>query len=164
MNPTTRPIRTFSNGDSLEYDTGTFDNWCIYLCRTDGSRNAPRDPDYFSTLAELGKVFGSHRIFTDIKKIYVLTGKEIDKKVLDYISLVSLEYPNQQSIVEILFTILYAALIAEENKVNTKLGKRIKFLGIYQVLIDGMPPEIAADFSKGRRWRDISRLCEENGF
>jgi hypothetical protein len=164
MNPTTRPIRTFANGDSLEYDTGVFDNWCTYLCKTDGTRNPPRDADYFSTLAELGKMYGPQRVYSDVRKIYVLTGKEINEKVFGYISLVSREYPDDSLKVEILFTILYAAFISEENKAKTKLGKRIKFLGIHQILIDGMNPEIAANFSKGMAWREISKLCDERGF
>jgi hypothetical protein len=164
MNPTTRPIRTFANGDSLEYDTGVFDNWCTYLCNPDGTRNPPRDAEYFSTLAELGKMYGSQRVYSDVKKIFVLTGKEINEKVFDYISLVSKEYSDDSPNVEILFTILYAAFISEENKANTKLGKRIKFLGIHQILIEGMNPEIAANFSKGMAWRDIAKLCDERRF
>jgi len=45
MSSSKRPIRTFSNGDSLEYDTGVFDNWCTYLCKPDGTRNPPRDAE-----------------------------------------------------------------------------------------------------------------------
>jgi hypothetical protein len=161
---TTRPIRTFSNGESLEYDTGAFDGWCTYLRKTDGTRYPPRDADYFSTLAELGKVYGSQRLFTDLKKIFVLTGKEIDEKVLNYISLVSEEYLKNTLNVEILFTILYAAFISEENKSHTKLGKRIKFLGIHQILIEGKDPDITANFSRGMTWRDILKLCKDRGF
>ena len=164
MNPTTRLIKTFSSGESLEYDTGVFDQWCTYLRRADGSRNPPRDAEYFSTLAEIRKIHGSQRLYLDIKKIYVLTGKEINENVLDYISLVSKEYLEDQIKVEILLTILYAAFISEENKAHTKLGKRIKLLGIHQILIEEKSPEDAADFSKGMSWRDISKLCEERGF
>lgn len=99
-----------------------------------------------------------------MKKIYILIGEEIDEKVLNYISLVSQEYLGDRVKVEILFTILYAAFISEENKANTKFGKRIKLLGIYQVLIGGIAPEIAANFSRGMHWQNISKLCEERGF
>ena len=159
-----RLIRIFSNGQSLEFDSGGFDNWCTYVRNPDGTRNPPRDVDYFSDLAKLGNIHGHQRIFLDIKKIYVLTGKEIDEKVLNYVSLVSEEYPEDCNSVEILFSILYAAFIAEENKARTKLGKRIKLLGIYQILIEGVSPEIAANFSRGMPWQNISKLCEERGF
>jgi len=88
----------------------------------------------------LGNIYGFPRIFLDIKKIYVLTGKEIDERVLNYISLVSEEYAKDSLNVEILFSILYAAFIAEENRAMTKLGKRIKLLGIHQILKEGVSP------------------------
>ena len=164
MKSTTRPIRTFSNGQSLEYDWGGFDLWCTFIRNIDGTRKPPRDIDYFSNLAELGKIHGSQRIYSDIRKIYVLTEKEVEVKVLDYISLVSEEYKEDRLKIEILFSILYAAFIAEENKANTKLGKRIKLLGIHQILIEGITPEIAASFSRGMTWQNISKLCDEKGF
>jgi hypothetical protein len=164
VNHPTRLIKTFPNGESLEYDTGVFDTWCTYLRHADGTRTPPRDAEYFSTLVEIGRSHDSQRLYSDIKKIYILTDKEISKKILDYISLVSEEYPEDRIKVEILFTILYAAFISEENKAHTKLGKRIKLLGIHQILIEGKSPEDAANFSKGMSWRDISKLCEERGF
>ena len=164
MNTTSRPIRTFSNGQSLEFDTGGFDEWCTYIRNPDGTRKPPRDFDYFTDIVNLGKIYGFQRIFLEIKKIYILTGKEIDERVLKYISLVSEEYANESLNVEILFSILYAAFIAEENRAKTKLGKRIKLLGIHQILMEEMSPEIAANFSRGMSWQNISKLCEERGF
>lgn len=164
MNTTSRPIRTFSNGQSLEFDTGGFDEWCTYIRNPDGTRKPPRDFDYFTDIVNLGKIYGFQRIFLEIKKIYILTGKEIDERVLKYISLVSEEYANDSLNVEILFSILYAAFIAEENRAKTKLGKRIKLLGIHQILMEGVSPEIAANFSRGMSWQNISKLCEERGF
>jgi hypothetical protein len=164
MTSAKREVRKFSNGQSLVYDSGVFDVWCTYICNPDGSRDPPHDIEYFSTLESLGKVYGTQKLYSDLKKIFVLTDREINEKVLEYISLVSEEYLTDRSRVEILFTVLYAAFVAEENKARTKLGKRIKFLGIHQILIDGVTPEIAANFSKGMPWQDISKLCEKKGF
>jgi hypothetical protein len=148
----------------LEYDWGGFDLWCTFIRNPDGTRSPPRDIEYFSDIAELGEIFGPQRLYSDIKKIFVLTGKEVDAKILEYISLISEEYGEKKVKIEILFTILYAAFIAEENKTNTKLGKRIKLLGIYQVLIEGIVPSTAASFSRGMMWQDISKQCEIRGF
>ena len=164
MNTTSRLIRTFCNGQSLEFDTGGFDEWCTYIRNPDGTRKPLRDFDYFSDIVNLGNIYGFQRIFLEIKKIYILTGKEIDERVLKYISLVSEEYATDSLGVEILFSILYAAFIAEENRAKTKLGKRIKLLGIHQILMEGIAPEIAANFSRGMSWQNISKLCEERGF
>ncbi len=54
--------------------------------------------------------------------------------------------------------------IAEERKAGTRLGKRIKRLGIHMLLIENTPVQEAANFMRGMRWRDIARLCEERGF
>ncbi len=43
-------IKSFSDGSFLEYDRGSFDEWCVYLTKSDGSRRPPRDVDYFEQL------------------------------------------------------------------------------------------------------------------
>jgi hypothetical protein len=55
-------------------------------------------------------------------------------------------------------------MIAEENKENAILGKRIKRLGMHQVLIENMKPEEAAVFSKGKKWKELHRLMKKRGF
>lgn len=52
---------------------------------------------------------------------------------------------------EIWLNVLYAGMIAEENKENAVLGKRIKRLGMHQVLPDEMPPETASVFKVQNR-------------
>ena len=56
------------------------------------------------------------------------------------------------------------AMIAEENKANTKLGKKIKRLGVHQILIENITPNISANYSKGMKWREIEKECKERGF
>ena len=55
-------------------------------------------------------------------------------------------------------------MVAEENKQFTKLGRRVKRLGMHQVLRDRIPPAQAADFSRGRTWQEIDAECRERGF
>ncbi|MDZ8138221.1 MAG: hypothetical protein RM049_23425 [Nostoc sp. DedQUE04] len=64
----------------------------------------------------------------------------------------------------ILFDTYAACLIAEEQKENTKLGKKIKLLAAYQVLFEDYTPEKAASFSTGKKWKDLDNLCKERGF
>ena len=56
------------------------------------------------------------------------------------------------------------AMIAEEQKKFTRLGKRIKRLGIYKLLIENRSVSESANFMRGMGWRDIATLCEERGF
>lgn len=91
-----------------------------------------------------------------------------DCSVLEYdtgsIEECSANYGNDALEINILFTILYAGMVAEENKVNTKLGKRIKRLGMYQISLEDMSAQQAANYSRGMSWREIARECANRGF
>jgi hypothetical protein len=62
------------------------------------------------------------------------------------------------------FAILYAGMVAEEKKEHKVLGKKIKRLGIYQVLIDREEPAFAANFSRGMKAAQLKVECEKRGF
>lgn len=157
-------IKSFSDGSFLEYDRGSFDDWCVYLTNKDGRRKPPRDVDYFRQLKELAKTYGVERIYNDYICVYELTGKLVEKDVLDEISRIALPYMDDALIVDIILSILYMAMIAEERKKNTRLGKRIKRLGIYVLLIENRSVGEAANFMRGMGWREIDTLCRERGF
>lgn len=61
-------------------------------------------------------------------------------------------------------SILYLAMIAEENKEHSILGKRIKRLGVHILLKDGKSVEESATFMKGMGWRKLDAMCSERGF
>ena len=50
--------------------------------------------------------------------------------------------------VAINFIVIYAGMVAERNKKFTKLKERIKRLGMHQVLLEQMPVQEAANWSK----------------
>lgn len=157
-------IKRFPDGSFLEYDRGSFDDWCVYLTDAFGNRKPPRDTDYFAQLRSLAEQFGVDKVYSDYVKVYDLTGKQVGKDELDSVTLLSKEYGASANQVDIIFSILYMAMIAEEQKARTRLGKRIKRLGIHKLLIENIPVYEAANFMRGMGWRDIARLCEERGF
>lgn len=157
-------IKTFSDGSFLEYDRGSFDDWCVYLTRPDVERYAPRDFQYFQRLIQYGAKYGAKKVYDDFVSIYELTTNQMETSILDKIEEISKDYNDDSLSVAIDFTIIYLGMIAEENKRFTKLGKRVKRLGIHQVLMEGMSYKQAADFSRGMGWRDIDSLCKERGF
>ena len=157
-------IKEFNNGSYLEYDQGSFDNWCVYLTKTDGTRKPPYDTDYFQQLKELSNTYGADRLYRDYVKVYELTGNSIDDNVLNLISEISNDYGAHSIEVDIIFSILYMAMIAEENKAFTKLGKRIKRLGIHELLIENKSVQYSANFMRDVGWREISDLCNKRGF
>lgn len=157
-------IKTFSDGSFLEYDRGGFDDWCVYLTNASGSRRPPRDTDYFTQLKDLAGQFGTDKVYGDYVKVYNLTGRQVNRDSLERITMLSKEYKKSAIQVDIIFSILYMAMIAEERKAGTRLGKRIKRLGIHKLLIEDRPVDEAANFMRGMGWRDIACLCEERGF
>lgn len=158
-----RLIKKFPNGAFLEYDNGSFDSWCIYYV-SGALRKAPKDAKYFERLAQLGKTYGVKRVYGDFVWLYQRTGKAVDGRVLESISRMAASYDGDALAADVVFSILYLGMIAEENKRNTRLGKRIKRLGVHLLLQDGYPAEEAAGYLTGMRAKDIAALCEARGF
>lgn len=148
----------------IEFDNGSFDKWCVYLTRPGSQRYAPKDAEYFSRLQQLGIVHGPAKIFNDFISIYTVTGKTLDKKTLHLISAISENYGDDAEEIDIWLTIIYAGMIAEENKANAILKKRVKRLGMQQVLLEGRSAEYAANFSKGKKWQELDAIMKAKGF
>ena len=159
-----RRINKFSNGGFLEFDKGSFDEWCVYVIRTNGQRFAPSDVQYFSRLEKLAKIHGNQKIYDDFTIIFNRTSQKTDTDVFDLIAILSRSYGKDQLEMEIWLSVLYAGMVAEENKENAILGRRIKRLGMHQVLLEGVAPKEAAVFSKGKKWRELDELMKTKGF
>ena len=154
----------FSNGQSVGFDTGKFDDWQVVIIDKNGSRHAPLDREYFEELSSLRGEYGVDKIYQDFVTLYDMTGKQVTLNVLDFIRNISRDYHNHMLEMEILYSILYYTMIAEENKVNTRLGKKIKRLGVHQVLLEDLPINVAINYSKGKKWFEIQKECIERGF
>ncbi|MEN8117534.1 MAG: hypothetical protein ABFS16_11185 [Bacteroidota bacterium] len=157
-------LNKFNNGGLIEFDTGSFDSWCVYVTKPDGERFAPTDIQYFSRLKKLGKKYGSQKIYDDFVVTFNRTTKEVDPTIFELISTLSKYYKADALEIEIWFSVIYAGMIAEENKENAILKKRIKRLGMHQLLLDDFKPEDAATFSKGKKWKELDRLMKKLGF
>ncbi|WP_026473573.1 DUF7004 family protein [Alkaliflexus imshenetskii] len=157
-------IQTFDDGSVITFENGSFDSWCVLLKRPGQTKYAPTDRQYFTKLQQLGEIHGHQRLYGDFLKFYALTSVNIDPYVLNLIRQLSSAYITDSLEIEILFTILYAGMIAEENKQFAILKKRIKRLGMHQTLIELKPPEFAASFSKGRKWQELDQICKTKGF
>lgn len=159
-----KQIKIINNGIVVEFDKGKFDDWCVYLTQPDERRYAPRDTEYFQSLLDLGHTHSHQRIYNHFVEVYDLTDKNLRPDVLERITEIANHYESDAEIIDIWFTVMYAGMVAEENKVFTKLGKRIKRLGVHQTLIDRLDPRIAANFSRGKKWRELDAIMREKGF
>lgn len=158
-------VKNLANNRKVIFDKGKFDDWCVYVVENNGQRNAPKDKTYFTDLMHIDKFYTHGKVYNDFVDIYEMTNKKIDNSVLMTIdNLCSTYNEEHQLIMQQWFTVLYASMIAEENKSKAILKKRIKRLGVYQVLKEGMQPETAAEFSKGKDWQVLNELMNSYGF
>lgn len=157
-------IKRFSDNSQLEYDRGLFDDWCVYYTDASGTRKPPKDTDYFEFLLNLANKYTVEKVYSDYVQVYNWTGKQLSQDVVNSISTLSASYGDDALAVDVVFTILYMAMIAEERKAYTKLGKRIKRLGIHVLLNENVPINSAANFMRCMGWREIDNLCRQRGF
>jgi len=160
-----RLIKELKGQRKVIFDSGRFDDWCVYVVESNGSKRAPYDEDYFSDLQQLSKKYPPNKLYNDFVKIYDKTSKLISDEVIELIDSIVRSYnPDDQVLAEQWFTVLYAGMIAEENKKFAILKKRVKRLGMYQVLVEGMSPKEAAKFSYGKKWRVLDGIMKKYNF
>ena len=160
-----RLIKPLKNNREVIFDRGKFDDWCVYVVESDGRRKAHFDVTYFSDLKKIAEKYEVDKVYNDFVAIYNQTGKSIDKIVLDLIDELVKSYREEDKrLVEQWFAVLYGGMIAEENKQNAILKKRIKRLGMHQILKLDFSPSIAANFSRGKRWRELDAIMQPLGF
>lgn len=158
-------IKTFSDGSYLEYADGSFDQWCVYMVNSAKNfRQPPRDVQYFGFLQAQAQVFGHQKIYDDFVSIYDATHQDVEQTVLNKIDTIATTYKNAALEFSKIYTILYLGMIAEEKKAGTKLGKRIKRLGVHKLLIEKCSVDESANFMRNMNWREIDALCKERGF
>lgn len=177
-------IQIFTDGSVLEMGQGRFDPYCVFLTRPNQARHKPRDVEYFNRLLQYAQKYGNGQIYEDFISIYDKVHNNVDQNVLDYILILCQKYSDDAIDISIDYSILYLGMIAEELKENAILGKRVKRLGVHQVLIDGVSPAAAANFSKKSTWENdpillqrwhsmghdlkfwqvLDRICRDKGF
>jgi len=157
-----RHIISFSD-ISIFYDKGSFDNWCVYI-RKENRTYAPKDTEYFTRLQHLAKKHTNTKIYEDFVRIFNQTTSKINAETLKLIENLSGKYSDDATEIRLWFTVMYAGMVAEENKANKILGKRIKRLGVYQVLILQRSPEHAANYGRGKKWKYLDEIMQEYGF
>ncbi|KQR72666.1 hypothetical protein [Pedobacter sp. Leaf176] len=153
-------IKIINSHILIEFDRGRFDDWCVYLTKKGSRRYPPSDAEYFSRLQELGKVYSCQRIYNDFIKFYNPTDKAISLDILKMIDILAESYAGDEEEMNTWFTVIYAGIVAEENKEHAVLKKRIKRLGMHQALTENLTPEYAANFSKGKTVKELDLIMK----
>ena len=160
-----RLIKNLANDRKVVFDTGKFDNWCVYVVERNGTRTAPLDWEYFSAFKQLSNKYPSDKVYNDFVSVYDKTTTTIDSSVIDLINDIVVTYnEDDQNIIEQWLSVIYGGMVAEENKQKAILKKRIKRLGMHQTLKLGYLPQFAANFSKGKRWQELDAVMRPLGF
>ncbi len=160
-----RIIKQLKHSRQVVFDKGSFDNWCVFVVEENGKRKAPLDTEYFTDLQNISKKYKADKVYTDFVLIYDKTSVAINNSVLDLIDQIVETYRDEDKIIiEQWFSVIYGGMIAEENKQNAILKKRVKRLGIYQILKLNYPPQIAANYSRGKKWRELDSTMKSYGF
>lgn len=129
---------TFDDGEKIFFNEGKKDKWKVTLMNDEWSWS-PRDVDYFNQLYGLGEKYGFKTVYDVF--VYVCdrvykndwTGK--DRMICEKVCNEADKHFEEDTLK--LWWTLYMTMLAEENMEGTKLGKSIKNLAVYRVLING---------------------------
>jgi hypothetical protein len=157
-----RPVAHLRDGSKVVYSQGKFDAWCIYHVGNSVA-DAIKDVDDFTLLQKYTDCSQRFILYKDFLYIFDKVTNVLNYDVVENMKGVAKKYPNSSE-VEFILIFLYAGMVAEENKDKAILKKYIKRLGVHQVLIERMPAAIAANYSRGKNWRELKLECEVRGF
>lgn len=155
-------VKEFLDGGRFAFVCGRFDAWMVDCFDMSYLSRYPKDEEIFNMVLLMAKLFGPFSIWEKFQDLFNLTDKNIYQDVLDGIEEMSRKQNSSRLIREV-FTFIYLAMVAEENKIRAPLGKRVKALAMHQLLIEGLPPHIVAECSKGKGWRLLQQWCEQRG-
>lgn len=147
----------------VEFDSGKFDNWCVFLTKENQYRYAPRDVEYYSFLQKLGDNHGHEKIYHDFVTFYERTDSCINTDVASLITSIADTYNTDAEETDVWFTVMYGNMIAEENKPRAMLKKKVKLLCMHQLLIERESPSDMINFFKGKSWRDLQCVMQQKG-
>ena len=151
-----RTLAEYEDGSKLIYDRGRFDEYRVTLQSGDGAiRKSPTNNEFFEFLLNLDEPEQTWNVFLDIANQINATTDFEDIRL----DLSGCDLEGRK-----MWGGLVAAMISEERKQHTRLGKRIKMIGVYQTLILGMSPQNAASWSYGKEWKEIDEECKKYGF
>jgi len=179
--PPRQHVATFRSGQqrnrykknaTMYFGQGNFDEWCIFITGSNSYPNVPTDVWGLNFLKTWSEKRAPESIYNDFIKIYDQVGEgatySYTKPVIELIEQLAFNYPSYIDAC-VLWTYFYMGMIAEENKKNDKgeklpLRRRIKRLGVYMVLMEGIQPQVAANYSRGLGADYLDKVCFYRGF
>lgn len=148
-------------GYEIYFAPGRFDKWCVYLNNTENKKTIPLDKDYFQWILNLSNKYGKKQVYEDFLKVYDDVDELFDEeKCYSLCHDIDEKYEEDTTHWWIIF---YMTMVAECKKKNSILKKRIKHLGVYNVLFDEYEINYVVTYMRGKKWRDLDKLMKERG-
>ena len=138
------------------------------------SFDAPEDVDYMQDVRDLAYKYGQDRVWSSFLMLYECIPQQrgigITRAMTNTARDIATNYPGEAGL-RLTLDCLLCAMIAENNRLrrygspyDTKLGKKVKALGVYQAIYEtNMSIRQVADYSKYKNWRWISQECGKRG-
>jgi len=152
---------TTNTGYKIYFGRGKFDDWCVFYNDTDDKKFIPLDKHYFQWILDLSKKYGVEQVYNDFLKVYDAADEIFDED--ECISLCTEIDKNYEEGTTHWWVIYYMTMVAECKKENAILKKRIKHLGVYNVLFDGYDVDYVTKYMRGKGWRYLDKLMKERG-
>ena len=160
-------VHTFDDGSWLGYCHGNIDDWAVHESSdfnfiTGKELVFAQDKEYFSILAHYKDKYGI-RFCNDFCKVFNLVMYYYSEDDFAKIKAISESYGEDAQHIEKLFAFLYLAMLSENLKENTVLGKIVKFVGVFQVFSGLKTVNEAANWSRGKNKDIILEECRKYG-
>ena len=169
----TRTVPKKGNGETKNLiASGT-----ILLEGTDGAASsececkfsAVTDVEYLGGIRRIAREYGGDRrskVWMSFYEIYDTIPQErnieIDSLNVGAVEKAVSEYPEAKE-ASFVFYCLLGGMVAENNKADMILGKKVKALGVHQALYSDMEIGEIARYSRRKKWRELDRECRKRG-
>lgn len=144
----------------IYFDRGKFDEYCVYHINDKGKKSIPLDEHYFKWIKDLANQYGTDKVYKDFLKIYEISNEDLKENLCLKISnMIDMHYPHEDT--THWWVIFYMTMVAECKKKNAILKKRIKHLGVYNVLFDNYDIAFIISYMRGKKWQELDKLMQE---
>ena len=149
----------------ISFAKGRFDYWLV-----DAPGNVwlnASDDLWLQRAKDAADRHGRNEIYLEFNELYhLITPDPYDLRAI-YLIENRVYCSESAEMLKTFYWLRYAMLAEERRRVEDRkypLGKRVKRLGLLQVLYHGMTPQEAASWSKGRPAKEIAAMCRKYGF
>ncbi len=156
-------IHTFPDCSQLTFGKGPSADWAIYMKRPNQRSKESTMADCILGLNALGERYGGERLYSNFLQIYDLATTEICDEVFSTIYSIAQEYSSDLMDVMLLFSEIYAHMVALENNADVKGGKIRCRLAVYMLLMEDQDAKFVTTFVRKAKKDDIDNICELKG-